>query len=110
MGHDVAHAAVPSLRQPNVHVIIDGCPQAPDPLHAAALVSVPFAHEAALPHVVVLPGNTHVRRFCVVPSHRPAHVPLPAQAVRGVVTGTHVPALPVALHDSHWPSHATSQQ
>ena len=59
------------------------------------------------PHDVVVPGKTQLVRL--KPSHRPPHVPLPAQGVRGVVTATQVPRLPALAHDSHWPVHALSQ-
>jgi hypothetical protein len=60
-----------------------------------------------LPHDVVVPGKTQLVRL--MPSHRPPHVPLPAQGVRGVVTATQVPRLPALAHDSHWPVHALLQ-
>jgi hypothetical protein len=108
-GHIVAQP-VPSARQPNMQGIVDGWPQLPAPLQAAAVVSVLFVHEAAAPQAVVLPGNTQVARFCAVPSQRPAHTPVPGHAVRGVVTGRQLPRLPGTLQDSHWPAQAALQQ
>jgi hypothetical protein len=46
----------------------------------------------------------------LTPSHRPPQAPLPAQAVRGVVTATQVPRLAELAHDSHWPVQALLQQ
>jgi hypothetical protein len=45
-----------------------------------------------------------------MPSHRPPQVPLPAHAVRGVVTATQVPRLAELAHDSHCPVQALLQQ
>jgi hypothetical protein len=47
----------------------------------------------------------------LVPLQTPPHdVPVPAQGVLGVVTGTQMPGLAGLTHDSHWPLHAMSQQ
>jgi hypothetical protein len=42
--------------------------QLPAPLQVAAVVSVPFVHEAPPPQFVVLPGKTQLFRFSAVPS------------------------------------------
>jgi hypothetical protein len=84
--------------------------QLPAPLQVAADVSVPLVHEAAPPQLVAPPGKTQLFRFTAVPSQEPAQAPVPAQLVRGVVTGRQVPRLPATLQDSHCPSQAVLQQ
>ena len=54
VGHDVAQATVPSVRQPNVQGVVVAVTQLPAPLHEAAVVSVPAEQEAEAPQVVVL--------------------------------------------------------
>ena len=84
-----------------MHDIVMPALQVPAPLQLDAFVNVLLAQDAAPPHVVETPGKTHAFRFWAEPSHLPPHTPLPAQGVRGVVIGKHVPRFPGTLHDSH---------
>ena len=106
----VAHVGFPSVRQPNMHDIVVEAVHVPLPLHSAAVLAMPPVQLAAAPHEVVLEGNTQAFRLAAVPSHFPPHVPVPVQAVRGVVTGVHVPLAAEVEHDSHCPVHASLQQ
>jgi hypothetical protein len=76
--------------------------QVPAPSHVPS-------HDA--PQMVWLDGNAHASW---VPSHVPAHVPVPAHVARGAmgvpVTRVHVPSWPVTLHASHCAEQSRSQQ
>ena len=64
------------------------------------------------PQTVFGPGYVHAWVF--VPSHAPAQVPVPSQAVRvpcgAPVTGEHVPTWSVRSHAWHSPVHVVLQQ
>ena len=90
--------------------IVAGAVHEPPPSHNAAVVAMLLEQEATAPQDVVVEGNTQALRFAVVPSHLPAHVPVPPQAVRAVVTGVHVPLADAVEHDSHCPEQASLQQ
>src|SRR4051812_13585879 len=89
-----------------VHALVLLAPQAPLPLHTAALVAWPPA-QLGCTQVVSLPGSVQVT---LVPVQIPPQVPVPAQAVcpaRGApVMKPQVPA----LQSSHEPLHAELQQ
>jgi len=68
-----------------------------------------FELQDACTQRVLLPGKTQDLRFAAVPSQRPAHVPLPAQAVRATVVGEQVPFAFDVLQASHWPVQSESQ-
>jgi hypothetical protein len=110
VGQLVAHPIVPSVLHPYAQVEVVEALQDPAPLQTAAVLSFPLKQLAPTPHKVLSSGKTQVFRFKVEPSQIPAHSPVPAQAVRGVVVGTQVPLLPKMEQDSHCPVQATLQQ
>ena len=59
----VAQVGVPSVRHPNMHVIMVAAVHAPAPLHSAAVTALPAVQLAAAPHEVVVPGKTHDLRL-----------------------------------------------
>jgi hypothetical protein len=91
-----------------VQAIDVGAVQTPAPLQRAAVVALLLAQDAAAPQETVVAGYTQAARF--EPSQCPAQVPVPVQAVRGVVTATQVPFALALLHASHCPPQATLQQ
>jgi len=88
-----------------LHPFLVAVPQAPEPLHADDMTPVQsVAH--VFGQATSDAGYTH--SVCV-PSHFKApQVPVPPQAVRGVVTALHVPG--VCLQDWQLPLHCVSQQ
>jgi hypothetical protein len=107
----VSHLAPPAVAHWLLGQVLDiDVLHAPSPLQTEAVVTLPLTQVAAV-QIVALSGNVQV--FPLVPSHCPAHGPVPPQASRGPTgvpwTALHVPRDPVSLHDSHWPSHDVSQ-
>ena len=84
--------------------------QAPAPLQVEAVITLPATQVAAVQTVF---SSGKVQVLALVPSHVPAHFPVPSQAARGAVgaplTGLQTPIESGWLHDSHWPSHVVSQ-
>ena len=70
--------------------------QPPALLHVAGSRAVVEVWQAAVAHVVPLPGNVQAE---LVPLHEPAQTPVPPQGVLGVVTLLQVPG--VAEQDWH---------
>jgi hypothetical protein len=75
----------------------------------ALFVSVAFEHVA--PHTVVAPGYVHAEPL--VPSHAPAHIPIPSHALRipcgASMTEKQCPKCPATSHAWHCPLHELSQ-
>jgi hypothetical protein len=106
------HLPLPSVAHRLLaHGLVVAVVQAPEPLQTEAVVALPAAQVAAV-QIVVPSGE--VQALPLVPSHWPLQVPVPPQAVRvasgAPFTAVHLPAAPVSLQDSHWPSHLPSQQ
>jgi len=93
------------------HMLDSEVLHAPAPLHVEAVVTFPLTQVAA---VQTLFSSGKVQVFPLVPSHCPAHVPVPSHASRGPtgtpVTALHVPIESGCLQDSHCPSQTVSQQ
>jgi len=104
------HAVVPQTY--GAHDVVTAVGHVPAPSQPAATVATPPV-QLAERQLVEAPGYVHAVRDA--PSHEPPHeVPVPVHAVRpptgAPVTALHVPTEPVALHVSHCPAQAESQQ
>lgn len=92
------------------HALVAAVVQAPDPLHAEAVVALPAAQVAAA-QITEPSGKAHA--VPLIPSHCPLQAPVPPQAVRvgrvAPLTGVHFPVEPASLQDSHCPSHLPLQ-
>jgi hypothetical protein len=114
VAHAVRQVVAFAHLKPPAHAAVEPLPHVPVPLHVAAVVSSPLAHEAA-PHGVVGDACSHVPPAPHLPSLPQVVVTAhcPAGAVVPAVMLPHVPlATPVSANAQAWhvPLHAELQQ
>jgi hypothetical protein len=101
----VRHAAAESSQAKIPQSTVSGGEQSPPPEQNAAPTAA-LPEQCGVAHITVDPGNAHALR--TMPSHAPAHTPVPGHAVRprgAPTTAVHVPGV-VPAHDSQVPVQA----